>query len=68
MRACIQCAEGPKGIEGHERLFVHTMDRGQMQFKCTACDSIWLRRYGGEGSFEWVASIGPVRGASLPGG
>ena len=67
MRACNQCAEGPKGIEGHERLFVHTMDRGQMQFKCHECETIWLRRYGGQGSFEWVLSSVPVRGAALPG-
>lgn len=67
MTACTECAAGPKGIEGHERLFVHTMDRGQMQFKCQACECIWLRRYGGQGTFEWELSIALVKGAALPG-
>lgn len=38
-----------------------------MQFKCRACDCIWIRRYGGAGEFEWVVTIGE-RGMEVPRG
>lgn len=67
MTACQNCVAGPAGIEGHESLFVHTMDRGQMQFKCRACDCVWIRRYSGASQFEWVSTIGE-RGMEVPRG
>ena len=66
MNSCAGCAAGPKGIEGHEALYVETMDRGRMQFKCRSCGSLWLRRYSGEGSFEWVAMSELERGSGVP--
>ena len=65
MTACQPCASGPVGIDGHEGLFLHETDHGEMRFKCRACDCIWIRRYAGQGSFAWVLGIGLARGSEL---
>ena len=66
MKECRACAAGPTGIEGHEALFVETMDRGQMQFKCRTCGALWQRRYSGQGAFEWRAMTELAKGSGVP--
>lgn len=64
---CADCKRGPAGIEGHERLFSHTMNSVLMQFKCRECGSLWVRRYGDNGTFVWAAPLGEHAGSDVPG-
>ncbi len=67
LEKCANCRQGPSGIEGHERLFSHTMTGDLMQFKCRACGCIWSRRYGAKGTFVWTMPAGEHPGMETPG-
>ncbi len=64
---CAHCRRGPAGIEGHERLFSHTMTSDRMQFKCRECGSIWVRRHADNGGYAWTAPRGEHPGMDVPG-
>jgi hypothetical protein len=67
MDKCAGCSARPTGIEGHRDLFTHRMAGTQMQFKCRACNLLWIRGDTGEGGFEWAMSSGEFFGAGTPG-
>ncbi len=67
MGKCANCEQGPKGIEGHDRLFSHTFDGAQMRFKCRECNSLWVRRYGENGTYTWAPAAGERPGMDVPG-
>lgn len=54
---CNDCARGPRGLEGHAGIFL-SMDAktpsGRHLFRCSDCQSLWLREYEGDGVFTWV--------------
>ena len=64
---CERCLEGPRGLEGHERLFARNLGRSSVCFQCPDCFQLWTRIYVGEGNFDW-ARTGLVadQGISLP--
>jgi len=64
---CADCVRGPVGVAGHDRLFSHTMNMTQMQFKCRECGAIWVRRYGDERNFIWGRPAGEHPGMDVPG-
>jgi hypothetical protein len=65
MSKCKSCTQGPKGVEGHQDLFVTTMSGGPMQFRCRACGALWTRRQNDK-SMEWTDSLGNEQGAIVP--
>jgi hypothetical protein len=65
---CSYCQSPPRGIEGHDALFIvdirsapnyHT---GTPVFRCSVCGSLWMREYSGGGSFDW-RRLRPAAGA-----
>ena len=52
---CRECAEGPRGIVGHDKLLLSTEERhaDSVLFKCAVCSAAWLRSYEGGGVFVW---------------
>ena len=65
MIGCVQCRRGPKGVEGHFDLFIHTMGPREMQFRCRTCAAIWVRR-GSEACFAWEMREVAAKGTMLP--
>ena len=65
-RDCPYCRSHPRGIEGHQALFIVDIRpmpnfmTGTPVFRCSVCGSLWVREYGGGGGFAWS----PIR----PGG
>ena len=54
---CDDCVRRPSGLEGHDRIFLTHDERspdGRHLFRCSACRSLWLREYAGDGVFAWV--------------
>ena len=67
MEKCANCRRGPSGIEGHERLFSHTMNSQRMRFRCADCGAFWVRDYGEPGEFSWSAPGDEHPGMDVPG-
>ncbi len=48
----------PRGLEGHEGLFLaHESRAGAPRghlFKCARCQALWARNYAGDGVFQWL--------------
>lgn len=64
---CDRCLAGPRGIEGHERLFAQTLAPTTVCFECIDCRQVWTRSYSGEGHFDWNRTGLVVdQGVSLP--
>lgn len=54
---CDKCDAGPRGLEGHEGIFLSVDAKtpsGRHLFRCARCQSLWLREYAGDGNFAWV--------------
>ena len=66
MSKCPKCEAGPEGVEGHGDLFTSSMTGSLMHFRCKACGSAWLRRYGSDGGHSWAAPDGEHAGMALP--
>jgi hypothetical protein len=64
---CADCTKGPSGIAGHERLFSQSFGAEAMRFKCKACNFVWVRRTGSNGSFSWGLPAGEHPGMDVPG-
>ena len=43
------------------------MNSELMQFKCRECGSLWVRRYGDNGTFTWAPPVGEHPGMDVPG-
>ena len=67
METCQDCATGPAGILGHERLFSETMGFTRMHFRCRACNAVWVRHYREHGQYGWERSSGGLQDADTPG-
>ena len=65
-RACPYCKAGLglRGIDGHGELVLasypakDTIGKGPV-FRCSSCRSLWMRRYSGDGNFEWTREAAP---------
>ncbi|HYC36504.1 MAG TPA: hypothetical protein VEC19_08800 [Usitatibacter sp.] len=66
MAKCQKCELGPKGIAGHDDLYALAMGGGLMRLKCSACGTVWARRYAGASDFTWEESGSEHLGAVLP--
>jgi len=67
METCKGCTAGPSGIQGHDDLFTYRMAGKRLQFKCVACELLWVRDYKGGGGFEWARSTDEFAGLAPPG-
>ncbi len=68
MTKCQKCESGPAGVEGHDKLFTHSMTSNQVQFRCQECGSIWTRHYAPQGTYTWAAPDGVEHpGVRVPG-
>jgi hypothetical protein len=63
--ACNACREGPANANGHDDLFAESFHDGHLMLKCRKCDSFWIRKAGGDGSFAWSRSASS-QGALTP--
>ena len=65
MTACEKCRRGPRGVEGHLDLFIHTLSSREMQFRCRTCASIWVRQHS-DPSFAWEMREVAAAGSTMP--
>ena len=64
---CEPCLSGPRGLEGHERLFARNLGPSSICFQCPDCFQLWTRQYVGEGNFDWSRTgLVADQGVSLP--
>lgn len=53
---CTDCLSQPRGLEGHEGLYLFHESRARSPghlFMCARCQLLWSRNYAGGGVFEW---------------
>jgi hypothetical protein len=67
-KECTYCRETPRGIDGHDALFIVDIRPGldhrvgMPTFRCSVCGSVWARLYQGGGSFLWEQPSPKPRG------
>ena len=60
---CTYCRETPRGIDGHDALFIVDIRPGPdfavgtPVFKCSVCGALWAREYRGGGAFRWRLAL-----------
>jgi hypothetical protein len=58
MNLCHSCITGPKTVEGHPGLRLHSFERTAAKklftvFDCDACNATWRRACTASGDFTW---------------
>jgi hypothetical protein len=58
METCSDCSMRPRGPGGHAALVAGgPVDFRQSLFRCSACQQVWRRHYGGADTYYWQVEV-----------